>query len=123
MLRDTSKSTSSRISLSAVKCIFKQILSGVAYLHRHKIIHRDLKPSNIMLHHNGIVNIIDFGWSRYCTSARHGKMTGPPCNLSYRPPEVMLKSNTNKLSASASPTYSCHYDFGVDIWCCGCILF
>lgn len=97
ILKDVSKSASSRLPLSVVKCIFKQILNGVSYLHRHKIIHRDLKPSNIMLSHNGIVSIIDFGWSRFCTSVRHGKMTGPPCNLSYRPPEVMLKSSTNKL--------------------------
>ena len=42
--------------------IFKQIISGVLYMHKHNVCHRDLKPQN-MLYDNegGLVKIIDFG--------------------------------------------------------------
>ncbi|KAF5394533.1 hypothetical protein PHET_11228 [Paragonimus heterotremus] len=44
---------------------FQQIISGVAYCHRHKVVHRDLKPENLLLDSNHNVKIADFGkwWS------------------------------------------------------------
>lgn len=33
---------------SQVKCLMRQLLSGVAYLHSHWVLHRDLKTSNIL---------------------------------------------------------------------------
>ncbi|EGW30178.1 uncharacterized protein SPAPADRAFT_63791, partial [Spathaspora passalidarum NRRL Y-27907] len=43
--------------------IFKQILTGVRYLHRKNIIHGDLKPENFLLDSDGIIKISDFGYS------------------------------------------------------------
>ena len=40
---------------------FQQILSGVAYCHRHMVVHRDLKPENLLLDSNNNVKIADFG--------------------------------------------------------------
>jgi serine/threonine protein kinase len=31
------------------KGLFKQVLEGLAYLHRNDVCHRDIKPSNIMI--------------------------------------------------------------------------
>lgn len=39
----------------------KQILDGVAYLHKNKIIHRDLKLGNLFLDDELQVKIGDFG--------------------------------------------------------------
>ena len=42
---------------------FKQIISGVAYLHRLNIVHRDLKPENLLIDWKNSLKIVDFGLS------------------------------------------------------------
>jgi len=44
--------------------LFRQILSGLTYIHGQGIVHRDLKPENILITHDGLVKLSDFGISR-----------------------------------------------------------
>ncbi|KAJ3345762.1 serine/threonine-protein kinase HAL4/sat4, partial [Kappamyces sp. JEL0680] len=45
-----------------VNCFFKQILSGIAYIHSTGVVHRDLKPENILLDaKHRFLKITDFG--------------------------------------------------------------
>ncbi|KAJ8107320.1 hypothetical protein ONZ43_g6771 [Nemania bipapillata] len=56
--------TQRRLSLEEIYPLFKDITSGLAYLHSTNYVHRDLKPSNCLLHHeNGKLTclISDFG--------------------------------------------------------------
>ena len=47
-----------------LKCIFKQILTGLDHLHSNGVVHRDFKPANILLTSQGVIKIIDFGMAR-----------------------------------------------------------
>jgi serine/threonine protein kinase len=53
----------------------RQILLGLAELHRNNIIHRDLKPPNILLH-EGVFKIADFGFAIQLASPKQiGQIT------------------------------------------------
>ena len=43
---------------------FRQTIDGFVHLESSKILHRDLRPDNILISKNGIVKIIDFGFSK-----------------------------------------------------------
>jgi len=47
--------------LKIVRDIIEQIASGLRAFHRKEMLHQDLRPENVMIDHNGIVKIIDFG--------------------------------------------------------------
>ncbi|KAI0907196.1 kinase-like domain-containing protein [Ustulina deusta] len=79
-----------RLSLEEIYSLFKDITSGLAYLHSANYIHRDLKPSNCLLHHeNGkfICLISDFGEVQPRNAVR--KSTGTTGTISYCAPEVL----------------------------------
>ncbi|PKU87705.1 mitogen-activated protein kinase kinase 5-like [Dendrobium catenatum] len=66
--------------------VARQILSGLAYLHRQKIVHRDIKPSNLLINAERQVKIADFGVGRILSQ------TMDPCNssvgtIAYMSPE------------------------------------
>ena len=60
---------------------FKQIVSGLVYLHTSGVVHRDLKCENVLLNEKNNVKIADFGFARriskndlsltYCGSAAY----------------------------------------------------
>ena len=86
---------------------FKQIISGVAYLHRLNIVHRDLKPENLLIDWKNTLKIVDFGLSNtYKKDEMLKTACGSPC---YAAPEMIASKKYHGLE--------------VDIWSCGVILF
>lgn len=89
--------------------IIYQIGKGLQYLHHLGIVHRDLKPENIMLSNksdNFTVKIMDFGLSKVIS--RNETMSEGYGTLSYAAPEILTRQP---------------YNFKVDIWSLGVILF
>lgn len=84
-----------QLSFEDIYSIFKDVTSGVAYLHAANYIHRDLKPSNCLLHKEGgkmTCLISDFGEVQPENVAR--KSSGSTGTISYCAPEV-LKMDTS----------------------------
>ncbi|MCC7326907.1 MAG: serine/threonine protein kinase [Burkholderiales bacterium] len=69
--------------------IVAQVADGLAFAHHEHIVHRDVKPANIMVLHNGMVKITDFGIALLPTGTRTlaGNVFGSPRYIS--PEQVM----------------------------------
>jgi len=97
-----------------VKCVMRQLLEVLKYLHDEKFVHRDLKCSNLLLSHDGTLKLADFGLARSIEPTYTGpsktldKLTNNVITLWYRPPELLLGLKK--------------YSTPVDMWSAGCIL-
>ncbi|KAL0440706.1 UNVERIFIED_CONTAM: Cyclin-dependent kinase G-1 [Sesamum radiatum] len=90
-----------------VKCMMKQLLEGVKFLHQNGVMHRDLKPSNILINKKGELKICDFGLSRQFES-ESGSYSPQVVTLWYRAPELLAEVET--------------YSTAIDMWSLGCIM-
>lgn len=95
-----------KFSLPEIKCIFKQLLEGIAYLHKNKIFHRDIKSANILLNDEGDVKLADFGLGR---KVRFENMfTYKVVTLWYRAPQLLWGHK--------------NYNDKIDVWSIGCVV-
>lgn len=86
--------------------IARDLLSVLAFLHKHNIYHRDIKPENIMIMPGDRVKVIDFG---LCSTEVTGNLNTFCGSLSYTAPEILQKRP---------------YDgAAVDIWSAGIVIY
>ncbi|KAG0334665.1 hypothetical protein BG000_008135 [Podila horticola] len=97
----------SRFSESEARHVFKQVLSGVKYLHDRGIVHRDLKPENILVSDKAslTIKISDFGLAKMISNNALNTTCG---TASYIAPEILEKKAYGKQ---------------VDIWSLGVVLY
>jgi len=68
--------------------VVKQVLSGLAFLHKNFLAHRDLKSANIMLTVHGEVKLIDFG---LCSDISQGEVVHMVGSPFWMPPEMIKR--------------------------------
>ena len=88
---------------------FRQLISGVEYLHAQGVAHRDLKPENLLLDELGNLKICDFGLSTvFRHKGQRRRLTTVCGTRPYVAPEILFGEYEGE---------------AVDIWACGMILF
>lgn len=88
-----------------IKCVMKQLLDVIKYMHSIDIIHRDIKCSNLLMTRDHLLKVADFGLAR---SLRGDQLfTNKVVTLWYRPPELLLGATS--------------YDASIDMWSIGCV--
>lgn len=90
------------------KCLVKQLIEGIAYLHDKGIMHRDIKGGNILLTKHGVVKIADFGLARDFKRVNNFNFTTKVVTRWYRAPELLLGNH--------------NYNEAIDIWSIGCFI-
>lgn len=96
-----------RLPMDVVRKIAKQLVQALHYLHSNRIIHRDIKPQNILIGHNGVVKLADFGFAR-SMSYNTMVLTSVKGTPLYMAPELVQEKP---------------YDHSADLWSLGCILY
>mmetsp|Transcript_16452 Transcript_16452/g.22964 ORF Transcript_16452/g.22964 Transcript_16452/m.22964 type:complete len:455 (-) Transcript_16452:63-1427(-) len=89
-----------------VKIYMHQLVTAIAYMHRQNIFHRDIKPENVLVMGDRL-KLADFGSCR-------GIYSKPPfteyiSTRWYRAPESLLTNG--------------YYDYKMDLWGVGCVMF
>jgi serine/threonine-protein kinase len=71
--------------------IFKQVIDGFVNLELCKILHRDIRPDNILISNDGLLKIIDFGFSKI-TDLDTDYNKSISLNWRYNPPKDFEKN-------------------------------
>ena len=95
---------------------FKDILRGLRHCHERGVAWRDAKPANLMIDHNGVLKLGDFGFAVKMkmtkgTNGIYKNSTSVVGTLGYAAPEVLAQSVKGYDPVKA------------DIWSIGCVLF
>ncbi|KRX11128.1 Protein kinase-like domain [Pseudocohnilembus persalinus] len=96
-----------RFDEQTTKCIMRDIISAVEYLHSKNppIIHRDIKPENLIFDGQKKVKLADFGWSNVFNDTKRKTYCG---TLDYLAPEMIQGLG---------------HDITLDYWSLGVLLF
>jgi casein kinase II subunit alpha len=98
----------SQFTLSDIRVYIYRVLAALAHTHRHGVMHRDVKPLNILCENpRKEVVLADWGLAEFYHPLR--KYSPFVCTKYYKAPEILLGYQ--------------FYDYSIDIWSAGVVLF
>lgn len=102
------KLSQTKIPLQEALHIVLQITRGLSKAHEHGVIHRDIKPANVIITHEGVAKIVDFGLARFVDDTRITHTGVAVGTLQYMSPEQVRGKQI---------------DHRTDIWSVGVLLY
>ncbi|MGY1773393.1 Stk1 family PASTA domain-containing Ser/Thr kinase [Blastococcus sp. SYSU D00813] len=89
-----------RLTVGEAFAVLEPVLSGLAAAHRAGIVHRDIKPENVLIGHDGVVKVADFGLARAVAGTGQTSHTGGVLigTVAYLSPEQLERGKADARS-------------------------
>ncbi|KAG8370314.1 hypothetical protein BUALT_Bualt14G0104000 [Buddleja alternifolia] len=98
-----------RFSEPTARKYFQQVVSALRFCHQNGVVHRDIKPQNLLLDHNGLLKVTDFGLSALSDQKLDNLIYTACGTPAYTAPEVVYRKGYDGEKA--------------DAWSCGVLLY
>src|SRR5438552_2132146 len=113
--------TMESLSLKSTLEIALQVVSALDAAHRAGIVHRDIKPDNIMVRHDGIVKVLDFGLVKLNASDRSEVDREGETKILVNTGVGVIMGTAGYMSPEQARGQE--MDARTDIWSLGCVLY
>jgi eukaryotic-like serine/threonine-protein kinase len=89
-----------RLTVGEAFAVLEPVLAGLTAAHRAGIVHRDIKPENVLISHDGVVKVADFGLARAVVGTGQTSQTGGVLigTVAYLSPEQLERGRADARS-------------------------